>query len=240
MASPHCHRCGSLVGPDDAFCPACGSPQLRLDVDEQLPAAVPAAESGSPAQSPSEAHSRRWAIYTGQHHGVDWHGAFRTALLIAVPIGVLTALPALSLGFLLWVVGGPVAVIALYHRHHPAHRLDGRGGFRIGALTGLFAAYISAALVAVLALIERYSLHLGAVMDREFTQRLQQSTAMVQTGPDTEAQMRSYLHFLLTPDGRAAMSLAGAAVTAVLTILLAGVGGTIGVRILGRQRTAPQ
>ncbi len=216
----HCHRCGASLAPEDTFCSTCAAPQLRVDLPEDAEVTAVAAERSRPLE----------------RRGTDWQKALRVALVIALPIGVLTALPGVSLGFLFWVVGGAATAVVLYSRRRPGAPLDGRGGFRLGALTGLFAAYISTAVVGGLQLLERYSLHLGPIIDREYTQRMEQSTAMVRTTVETEAQLRAYLHFLLTPDGRAAMSLAGAALTAVMTVLLAGLGGILGVRYFARRR----
>jgi hypothetical protein len=221
----HCHRCGSPLGSEDTYCSVCAAPQLRVELAD----ADQASASGAERATAPLSHERR---------GTDWHKALRVAVMIALPVGVLTALPGVSLGFLFWVVGGAAMAVVLYSRHKPGAPLDRRSGFRLGALTGLFAAYISTALVGALQILERYSLHLGPIIDREYTERMEQSTAMVQTTADTEAQVRAYLHFLLTPDGRAAMSLAGAALTAVMTVLLAGLGGVLGVRYFARRRAA--
>lgn len=222
----HCHRCGSIVDNDTSFCSHCGAPQLRFAPLSDDEAAITGDDT------------RGTATYAGDSRAVDWQKAFGAALSIALPIGALTALPGVSLGFFFWVVGGAMVVVALYRRRRPGALLDNRSGFRIGALTGLLAAYISAALVAGLQLLERYKFHLGAAMDREYTQRMEQSTAMVQAGADTEAQMRAYLHFLLTPDGRATMSLAGTALISLTMILFAGIGGLLGVRMFNRRRAA--
>ena len=221
----HCHRCGTVVENDQSYCPHCGAPQLRFE---------PVGDEEQSAFSEETAAG----VLGGDRRVVDWRKAFGAALSIALPVGVLTAMPGVSLGFFFWVVGGAMLVITLYRRRRPGAMLDRRSGFRIGALTGLLAAYVSAALVAAVECLERYKFHLGAAMDHEYTTRMEQSTAMVQAGADTEAQMRAYLHFLLTPDGRATMSLAGAALTSLTMILLAGIGGLLGVRFLSRRRTA--
>ncbi len=215
------------MGNEISFCPHCGAPQLRFALPDEENGETRTATEGSSAGN-----------VLADPRVVDWQKAFGAAFSIALPIGVLTAVPGLSLGFFLWVVGGAAMAVALYRRRRPGAMLDARSGFRIGALTGLFAAYISAALIAILQLVERYQFHLGAVMDREYVERMEQSTAMVQSGADTEAQLRAYLHFLLTPDGRATMSLAGAAVVSVAMILLAGMGGLLGVRMYNRRRPA--
>jgi hypothetical protein len=218
----HCHRCGSTLGSEDTFCSTCAAPQLRIDLPEEPEITTLASERVHPLD----------------RRGTDWQKALRVALIIALPVGVLTALPGVSLGSLFWIVGGAATAVVLYSRRKPGAPLDGRGGFRLGALTGLFAAYISTAMIGVLLLLERYSLHLGPAIDREYAQRVEQSTAMVRTTAETEAQVRACLHFLLTPDGRAGASLASAALTALMTVLLAGLGGILGVRYFARRRTA--
>ena len=64
-----------------------------------------------------------------------------------------------------------------------------------------------------------------------------QSTALVKTNPDAEAQWRAYVHFLMSPDGRAAYTLINAATTSVGIILFSAIGGALGVRLLAPRKT---
>ena len=130
-------------------------------------------------------------------------------------------------------------VISLYQRRRPGTALDGRSGFRIGALTGLLVAYFSAFGVAGWRLLERFQFHQGALMDSDYTQSGKQYSLaaqnITQATPDSVEQVRALFNSMLTPDGRAGVSLLNIAVTAAGTVLLAGLGGMLGARILSRR-----
>ncbi len=214
----YCHRCSGALEEDASFCPHCAAPQLRLALPEDQDDSVTA--SGDFARDP---------------RGVDWRRVFRLALYIAIPVGILTIPPF----FFPLIIAGPIAVISLYQRHRPGTMLDGRAGFRIGALMGLLAAYVSAFFLAGLRLVERYSLHQGDVLDKDYALYIQQTaTASQSMAHGTAASMEmmnSWMNFFLTPDGRAWVTLLGTAVTAAGTVLLAGLGGMLGARMAGRR-----
>lgn len=217
----HCHRCSGTLEDDSIFCPHCAAPQLSVAPPKESIEAAP-----GPIHHPRDRRS------------IDWRNVFRLAMWIAIPVGILTIPPI----FFPLIFAGPVIVITLYQRHRPGAQLDGRSGFRIGALTGLLAAYVSAFGVAGWRLIERYSLHQGSLLDSDYTQTMQQSTIAAQSMSQGTAasmeQARAWLNFVLTPDGRAGMTLFSTAVTAAGTVLLAGLGGMLGARIMSR-RTQP-
>ena len=217
----YCHRCSGALEDEAGFCPQCAAPQLLVTLPDETAEALPAAGPG----------------FLRDRRAIDWRNAFRIALRIAIPVGILT----IPLFFFPLIIAGPVLVISLYQRHRPGTLLDGRSGFRIGALTGLLAAYGSAFAIAAWRLIERYPLHQGAALDREYALTMQQSTAMAQGMAQSTAagmqQMRAYLSMVLTPDGRAGMTLISTAIIATGTVLLAGVGGVLGARLAGRRST---
>jgi disulfide bond formation protein DsbB len=218
----NCHRCGTTVSRQDAFCPVCGAPQLHFDASEQPvfgEGTEPSATSGRPGQ-------------------VNWKIVLGACAKIAVPAGVLCALPLLSPFSLLWVVGGATAVILLYRRKRPMTPLSARVGLRIGGLAGLMIAYASIAATALLRVVQRYPLHGGGSIDADYDEIIRQSMAYFQTTPDTQAQTRWFFHFMLTPDGRAAWSLMNMATVIVLTVLFASIGGAVGVRMFARRRAA--
>ena len=215
----YCHRCAGTLEEDAVYCPHCAAPQLRVALPEETVEASPAVASS----------------FSRDRRSVDWRNVFRLALWIAIPVGILTIPPY----FFPLIIAGPIVVISLYQRHRPGAPIDGKSGFRIGALTGLLAAYVSAFFVAGLRLIERYPLHQGSLLDNDYARRMQQSTtaaqSMVQGTAASMEQMRAYLNFVLTPDGRAGMTLFDTAFTAAATVLLAGLGGMLGARLAGRR-----
>jgi zinc-ribbon domain len=221
--SPLCHRCGATLSASELFCPNCGSPQLKFAQQEEV-------ESGSVTGRPPGAVARV--------QGISWKDAILAALLVAVPAGLLSAVSVLSWGCCLWVVGGAVLAIVVYHRRAPAFLLETRSGVRIGAVAGLIAAYSSVIATAVWRVFARYVLHRGDAIDQFYDSVIQQSTALVQTNPDAQAQWRLYVHFLMSPDGRAAYTLMNAATTSVGIILFSAIGGALGVRLLAPRKPA--
>lgn len=218
----NCHRCGEGLDESDLFCPSCGAPQFRFAAPEE------AAGTDSGARAASS---------PGRLQGICWRDALIAAMTVSIPAGVLSSLSVLSWGCCLWVVGGAVACIAIYHRRAPAFLLETRYGLRIGAVAGLIAAYSFVSATAVWRVVQRYVLHQGAAIDSIYVQVIQQSTALVQSNPDTQAQWRAYVHFLLSPDGRAAFTLVNSATTSLGIIFFSALGGALGVRLIARRKT---
>jgi hypothetical protein len=220
--TPNCHRCGGGLTQSDLFCPSCGAPQFRFAPPEEAEGSYSAARpAGSPARL----------------HGICWRDALTAALMVSAPAGVLSSLSILSWGCCLWVVGAAVACIAIYHRRAPAFFLETRYGFRIGAVAGLIAAYSFVSATAVWRVVQRYVLHQGEAIDSIYVQVIQQSTALVQSNPDTQAQWRAYVHFLLSPDGRAAFTLVNSATTSLGIVFLSALGGALGVRLVAGRKS---
>ncbi len=159
------------------FCPNCGSPQLKFAQQEE-------GETGYGGVRPPGAPPRA--------QGISWKDAILAALLVAVPAGLLSAVSVLSWGCCLWVVGGAVLAIVLYHRRAPGFLLETRSGVRIGAVAGLIAAYSSVIATAIWRVFARYVLHQGYAIDQFYDAVIQQSTALVKTNPDAEAQWHAY------------------------------------------------
>ena len=219
-----CHRCSTAVSREDAFCPNCGAPQLNFDVSEQQPFG----ENGDA----SAAETR-----PGQIH---WRVALTACAKIAIPAGILCGL--LPAGLLIWVLAGSTGVILLYRRKRPTSALTARNGLRIGGLTGLIIAYISIAIAAILRMVQRYPLHAGRLLDDGYEQLIHlstsQSAAIFQGNPAAQVQTQSMYQFMLTPDGRAAYAFMGMIAAAIMTVLLAALGGALGVRLSTVRRTA--
>jgi hypothetical protein len=217
-----CHRCGTSVSREDTFCPVCGAPQLNFDLSSQ-----------EPADAATEPHAT-----PGRPGQVNWKDAIGAAVMVAIPAGILCGLPLLAAGSLLWVMGGASLVILLYKKKRPLSLLNARSGFRIGGLTGLAIAYVSVAVAAILHVVQRFPMHIGDKIDSEYEEVISQSMTVFQTSPETQAQMRSFFHFMLTPDGRAAWSFMNMVTVTVMTIFLAAIGGYIGVRLFAGRRLA--
>jgi ribosomal protein L40E len=218
---PLCHRCGATLSASELFCPTCGSPQLRFAQQDEAEAGHGGRAPGKPPAVP----------------GVSWKDAIPAALVVAIPAGLLSAVSVLSWGCCLWIVGGAVLSIFVYHRRAPGFLLETRSGVRIGAVAGLIAAYSSVIATAAWRVFARFVLHQGQSIDEFYDEVIKQSTALVQSNPDAQAQWNSYVHFLMSPDGRAAYTLMNAATSALAIIVFSAIGGALGVRLLAPRKT---
>ena len=212
-----CHRCGATLTSPELFCPHCGAPQLRFEPsEEQVP--YPGGGNG-PGLRPGQL--------------VSWRPAVQAALLVALPVGVLSSL--LDFGAI-WVLAGGFCVIALYQRKTSA-LLPSGSGWRIGMLVGFLAAFLSSLSDGVSMVLERYGMHHGASIDQKLIALTQQMTdQMVHQNPEAAQQIPWFIHFWLSPDGHAAVVLFMSAFAAITMVAFSALGGALGARVLGTRR----
>lgn len=208
-----CHRCGTTLNSSELFCPHCGAPQLRYE----------------PSDDPGVSFAGSRQTVTGRAlDAVAWREAVIAALLVSVPVGLLSAF--LDFGSL-WVIAGGIATVSLYRRRvgiPPTSRM----GWRIGALLGLLAAFLTTAIDSCTLLFQRYALHNGGELDQRFRLLAQQLTDQLNhSDPQAAAAMPWFIKFWLSPDGTAAIVLMGAVASAFSMVLFSSAGGAIGARI---------
>jgi hypothetical protein len=217
----HCHRCSGALEDDASFCPHCAAPQLRV----------------APPEETAEAAAGPIHTFVRDRRSIDWRKVIQLALWIAIPVGFIAPF------FFPLVIAGPIILISLYQRRRPGTApLDGKTGFRIGALLGVLSAYVSAFGLAGWQIFERYSLHQGSTLDAQFAMQVQQSAEatqrMAQANTMNAQQAKAMLDFFLSPDGRVTYTFFYTAVLAFGIVLLAGLGGMLGARLA--RRSVPQ
>ncbi|HTZ89431.1 MAG TPA: zinc ribbon domain-containing protein [Alloacidobacterium sp.] len=212
-----CHRCGATLATPELFCPHCGAPQLRFEPTEDQPAYL---SNGNPS-----------GLRPNQL--VAWRPAVQAALFAALPVGLLSSL--LDFG-VLWVLVGGFCAIALYQRK-TSLLINSAGGWRIGMLVGVMAAFFSSIVDGLSMVIERYGLHHGATIDQKLIALTQQMTdQMVHQNPEAAQQIPWFIHFWLSPDGHAAVVLFMSAFAAVMMVAFSSLGGALGARFLGARK----
>ena len=217
----HCHRCSGVLEDEASFCPHCAAPQLRV----------------APPEEAAEAAAGSIHILARDRRSIDWRKVIQLSLWIAIPVGLVAPF------FFPLVIAGPIILISLYQRRRPGTApLDGKTGFRIGALLGVLAGYVSAFGLAGWQLFERYSLHQGSALDAQFAMQVQQSAEatqrMAQANTMNAQQAKAMLDFFLSPDGRVTYTFFYTAVLAFGIVLLAALGGMLGARLA--RRSVPQ
>jgi hypothetical protein len=213
----HCYRCTGTLDEEATFCPHCAAPQLRV---------AQSLETAEPATAGS-AHT-----FLRDPRAIDWHNVIRLAVWTAIPVGLVAPF------FFPMVIAGPIILISMYQRRRPAAPLDGKAGFRIGALMGVLAAYVSAFGLAAWQIFHRYGLHQGSAIDAQYAAQVQQymenSHAMAQANSLNAQQARLMLDFMLSADGRVTYTFFSSAFVALGIIVLAGLGGILGARLTRR------
>jgi hypothetical protein len=210
-----CHRCGNSLREGDGFCPSCGAPQLVVE----------ASDSAAPQQPALRLREEMQTIH--------WRAAILSALLVAIPVGLLSGLTRSSA---LFPIGGGFAAIALYRRRGGPFT-DGRIGWRVGAILGALSAFVASGAWGVELLIERYLLHEGSSIDAEFAtvarqmadQALKSNNEALQQAPEL---MHKWASFWLSADGHAAIQLLIAFSMSLGIVMFAAVGGAIASRVL--------
>jgi zinc-ribbon domain len=217
-----CHRCGTTLSASDLFCPNCGAPQVRFEPQAEGESGYASARAIRPPH-PTQS--------------ISWKDAVKAAILVAIPSGLLSAVSVLSWGCCLWVVGGSALAIALYRKWAPGFLLDTRSGFRIGALAGVIAAYTSVAATAVWRVFARFVLHQGADIDHAYDMAMQNvSATAAQSTPESQAQLRTLMHLLMSPNGRAGLILWSSVLSSLGIILFSALGGILGVRLFAMRK----
>ena len=215
-----CTRCHQTVQTDTCYCPACGLPQLVYTAE------------GVPGQAPPE----QWNDAMRDASTIEWKPALRSAMMLAVPAGLLCSLfsPVNIFGMLWMAVAASWAVVLYVRSQRPAWITIGAGA-RIGLVTGLLGGWMAAAATGITLFVMRFFLHQGkefddawqVVVNQQMTPQVMQQWAP--TGIDPKA-------WLLSPEGRAGMMLSFILFLVTALILFAVGGGALGARLLARSR----
>ncbi len=169
---------------------------------------------------------------------IAWKPAFRAALKLAIPAGVLCAIFApLAVYGLFWMAAAATWAVALYLRSQKPAWITIGAGARIGLVTGLLGGWLAFAVSGSLLFVQRFMLHQSTQIDaawKSMVEASQQVTA--QMGFANAAQMQSQTAFMLTPEGHAGLAAFQLFMYGVFLTFFAVVGGALGARMLGRSR----
>jgi hypothetical protein len=185
---------------------------------------------------------REFSAEAMDEKGTAWKHAIAAAAIVGLPMGLLSSsvLPLATASFV-WLVGGSMAAVALYQRRSRNGFLNLRTGLRIGLVAGVVAAFFATACNAAVLLFQRYALHMSKAIDDSMDGNIREIVGqlggkMAQATPETQAQLRAYFNFLLSPDGKAFLSLTSSATAALAMVLFAALGGALGARIFVARR----
>ena len=233
-----CHQCQALVDEGIAFCPHCGAPQIRVVSPEEDQATSPSPVTlGPPGEFPSPVQpSSSWSPGTPsypppQFGEVRWELAWQGALLAGAGAAILTAIPFVSLGCCLWMLGAGALAVALYQRRAGGTLVTPGMGLKIGALAGAFAFVINAAVTTSSFLFVRSS----GDFHRALQEQMEKQMAAT-SDPKAQEIMQRMMDWIGTPQGIATLIVVILVVLAVMFVIFTAAGGALGASMFGRRR----
>jgi zinc ribbon protein len=203
---PELCSCGAQLPPDARFCHKCGKPlfeEARVPEVEELPRETP-----PPAPAPLNFHNPI---------------AVRVGFTVASLAALLTWLPFVSLGFVVWWTGAGFLAVYLYRRR-TGQLLTVSSGLRIGWMTGILTFMIMVVLLTVTLL----PLALSGSLAAAFQQQLRSM-------PSNDPAVREAMRVFQSGAGIAAMVVFALGVIFAFVTLFASAGGALGAKIVGRE-----
>jgi hypothetical protein len=190
--------------------------------------------SGSYSTTPSPA-SPSWnqaaAPYAALPGQVRWELAWKGALLCGVGAAIFSAIPYVSMGCCLWMLGAGALAVSYYRRHVPGTVITPGMGMKIGALTGLFGWLLNALVTALSFVIRRTSGDLRQQMEEQMKKQVAASS-----DPKMQQGMQQIVDWISTPQGMATMIVLVLVFMGVVFLLITAAGGALGASMTGRRR----
>ena len=227
-----CYKCQAAVEEGIPFCPHCGAPQIRVILPETAAESNSAPETEEVRATPPITTSSPWGTPRAgfaPREAIHWNQVWQGALLAGVGAALLSSLPFLALGSLLWLLIAGALTVSMYQRRVPTAVVRPAMGMRIGALAGVFAFVITAILSTVLFATE------GNQLRQMMEEQLRASMAKA-PDPRTAEILQQFIGKLNTPEGLATFFLWVMAFIAVIFILSSAAGGALGASMSARRR----
>jgi hypothetical protein len=234
-----CYRCQAEIPEGVAFCPHCGAPQIRVAAPEgESPVPPPATSDYQGTTSPSQPSFQApygWtdssASYPPQSVSIRWELAWKGALLSGVGAAILSAIPFVSLGCCVWMLGAGALAVALYRTRVPGTLVTPGMGMKIGALAGLFGFGVNAGV----SMTSFFALRTNGNFRHAMEEQMQKQMA---SNPDPKVQemVQRLLDWMSTPQGAVTLVAIMLVIMAIVFVLFTAAGGALGASIMGRRR----
>ena len=232
-----CYRCQASIEEGIAFCPHCGAPQIRVvapeDSDSALPAPTPSDQPFPPDQPipQTPAWTQPSQGYPPGSAPIHWELAWKGALLAGLGAAVLSAVPVVSLGCCLWLLGAGALSVALYQRKLPGVPVTPGDGMKLGALAGFFGSIINA----VVTTARFVAVRENGDFNRALQEQMQKATA-ANPDPKVQEMVERMMNWIGSPGGMATFMVIILAIMVVFFIVFTAAGGALGASMFGRRR----
>lgn len=162
---------------------------------------------------------------------IRWDLAWKGALLCGVGAALLTAIPIVSVGCCLWMLGAGALSVSLYQKRAPETLITPGMGMKLGALAGLFGFMVNSVVSTVSFLTFRSRGDFRHAME-------QQMQKQMASNPDPKVQemMQRMVGWMTTPQGAATIIVLFLLIMGVIFVLFTAAGGALGASMFRRRR----
>lgn len=199
------------------------------------PPPLPAAPTGVTPPAYSGAPAPGWtqggAPYAPQGNAIQWDLAWKGALLAGVGAAILTAIPFVSIGCCLWMLGAGVLAVSMYRKRVPGVLVTPGMGMKIGALAGVFGFMLNAVLTVVSFVLFRSNTDFRRAMQEQMEKQMANN-------PDPKAQaiVQHFMDWMSSPQGAATLVVLILVVLGVVFVVITAAGGALGASMSGSRR----
>jgi hypothetical protein len=171
------------------------------------------------------------APYAPQGSAIQWDLAWKGALLAGVGAAVLTAIPFVSIGCCLWMLGAGVLSVAMYRKQVPGTLVTPGMGMKLGALAGAFGFMVNAVVTVLSFALFRSNSDFRRAMQEQMEKQMANN-------PDPKAQaiVQHFMDWMSSPQGAATFVVLILLVLGVVFIVITAAGGALGASMSGRRR----
>jgi len=186
-------------------------------------------QAGQPETSPT--WTQPGSPYGSTSSAIRWDLAWKGCLLSGIGAAALSAIPIVSIGCCLWMLGAGMLAVNLYRRRLPGAVVTPGMGMKIGAVTGL-CGWIMNALVTALSFVAQRS---GGDIRQAMEEQMRKQVA---NAPDPKVQqaMQQLMAWISTPQGMATMMVAVLIFMGVVFLFVTAAGGALGASMTGKRR----
>ena len=169
--------------------------------------------------------------YPPQPGAIRWDLAWKGALLCGIGAAVLSAIPIVSFGCCLWLLGAGALTVTLYQKQVADTLVTPGMGMKVGALAGVFGFLVNAVVTTVSFVAFRSSGDFERAMQEQMNKQMASNP-----DPKVREMMQHMIDWIATPQGAATMIVLVLAALAVVFVLFSAAGGALGASLSGRRR----
>ncbi len=169
--------------------------------------------------------------YAPQGNAIHWDLAWKGALLAGVGAAILTAIPFVSIGCCLWMLGAGVLSVSMYRKRVPGTLITPGMGMKLGALAGVFGFMVNAVMTVLSFVVFRSSSDFRRAMQEQLEKQMASNP-----DPKAQAMVKHFMDWMSTPQGAATFVVLMLIVLGVVFIVITAAGGALGASMSGRRR----